>query len=519
MKKILSLVVIFALVLSVLAACTGNSGSAPAKGDNTNVKNDEKNAGKDDGLVELDLFINHSWYPVSSWKGAIAEAITEKTGVKLNVTVASDPQQLQLMLASGDLPDLIFTTRETRLETEELVYPWNELIEQYAPDFEIDPIRLGVNTAPDGNVYTVLNAYGTPEEWANNPYALGHDGNPGIAVREDILEELGNPSIDTLEDFVNVLDQVKNKYPDMTPLVMDIEWIKQYFQMQHGVPPHGTWYEENGQAYHKVMHPNMLDYYKFMNNLYRNGYVLAENFTFSNDQIDDEYAVSGRAFAHMHTVSRADANNAAAKKQGADYKFKMLSSVLTDKAVNIDSATGFSGVYITKNNSNPEKSIQFLKYLASDEGRELVMFGIEGEQWEWHEDGYPSFHYDVTDEEYINEQGLKWWYLYSDAIVEGLRGYVPGTMQTEALTEIKGITKYEPGLGLIRIPSDSDERVILDRLNEMIKNEEIKIYLAESEEAAEQAYANMLKLADDIGLNKLTDFADNMYQEKKQLFE
>ena len=37
----------------------------------------------------------------------------------------------------------------------------------------------------------ILNAFATPEEWESNPYALGSDGNPGIAVRQDILDELG----------------------------------------------------------------------------------------------------------------------------------------------------------------------------------------------------------------------------------------------------------------------------------------------------------------------------------------
>ena len=82
------------------------------------------------------------------------------------------------MIASGDLPDLIFTLREPRLENPDMSYPWNELIEKYAPDFEIDPVRLAVNTAQDGNVYTVLNAFATPEEWAEQPLCAGQRRQP-----------------------------------------------------------------------------------------------------------------------------------------------------------------------------------------------------------------------------------------------------------------------------------------------------------------------------------------------------
>ena len=226
--------------------------------------------------------------------------------------------------------------REPRLENPDLAYPWNELIEKYAPDFEIDPVRLAVNRAPDGNVYTILNSFATPEEWENEPYALGSDGNPGIAVREDILEELGITAIESIDDLLSAFEQVKANYPDMVPMTMDIDWIPQYFKMQFGIPPHSSWYEDDeGRLRYVLTHPRMLDFYKFMNGLYRNGYILAENFTYSNDRIDDEYAVSGRAFAHSHTVSIADVDNAALEKAGADFQFKTIPSVLTDEAINI----------------------------------------------------------------------------------------------------------------------------------------------------------------------------------------
>ncbi len=518
MKQSVHVLAILSLILVLLAACS-SGGNAPSERTPNNDSAIEDNGTGNEEIVELSLFINHSWYPVREWSGSIAEEITKRTGVKLNVTVAADGEQLPLMIASGDLPDMVFTVREPRLENPDMSYPWNELIEEYAPDFQLDQARVAVNTAPDGNFYTVLNAFATPEEWEQNPYALGNDGNPGIAVRQDIMDELGIASIETIDEFMAALEQVRNQYPDMVPLTMDIEWISQYFKMQFGIPPHSSWYEQNGQLKHVNTHPSMLDYYKFMNRLYRNGYILAENFTYSNDQIDDEYATTGRAFAHSHTVSVANADMAKAATQGHDLTFTMLPSTLTDEAYNLSTGTGFSGVYITKNNQNPEKSIEFLQFLASEEGKELVMFGIEGEHWNWHEDGYPEFHYDVNDAEYVNSEGLKWWYLYSDAIVEGLRGYVPGTQTTKALQEIKEITDYNPSIGMIKLQDGTNEKVIFDKIDEMVVNEEIKIYLAESEAAAEQAYQNMMRLAEDIGLNELESWATEEYQKVQELFE
>lgn len=507
------------MLTAILSACGSNSNSAnqTAQAGADNQASSSTDKGK---VTELSLFIDASWYPVKEWTGPIAEKITEKTGVKLNVMVATDDKQLPLMISSGDLPDLVFTYAHIdRLSDSKLSYPWNELIEQYAPDFKIDDTRIAIHTMDDGNFYTVRNSFVTQEEMEQNKYAIGSDGNPGIAVREDILEELGNPPIETIEDFMKVLGMVKEKYPDMIPLIMDKDWIEQYFLQQFGVEALlDGWYERDGKIDYAIRQPEILEFFKFMNSLYRNGYILGENFAYTNDQIDDQYALSGKAFAHSHTVSIADMNNIKAESDGNPYKYKMLPSSISDKSKIVSTGLGFAGTFITKKNKNPEASIKFLQYLASDEGKKLTMFGIEGEHWTWNEEGYPNLNYSPSDADFINNNGIKWWYLYNDGVMEGLQGYVPGTQKTEALLQRKEITTYKPEIGLIQTQPDSDEKTIKTKIDEMIKNEKVKIYLAESEEEAVANYETMIKNAEKIGLDRLVDWANDVYQKKKSLF-
>lgn len=521
------------LALTLLSACSkGSNGgganadsgaetnsAAPAdNGDSSKTANQPADTGE---VEELTLFIDAPWYPVKEWKGPIAEKITEKTGVKLKVTVATDDKQLPLMIASGDLPDLVFTYAQvSRLSDSKLSYPWNELIEKYAPDFEIDKTRIAIHTMDDGNFYTVRNAYATPEEWEANKYALGNDGNPGIAVREDIMKELGDPRIKSVDDFVKVLGMVKEKYPDLVPLIMDKEWMEQYWLLQFGVDAGlDSWFERDGKVDSILRHPNAPEFFKFMNSLYRNGFILAENFAHANDKIDDQYMTSGKAFAHSHTVSIADRDNIAIKAESGNFTVKMLPSALSDDAVTVSGGIGFAGTFITKNNKNPEKSIKFLQYLASDEGKKLTMFGIEGEHWTWNEEGYPNLKYSPSDAKFVEGNGIKWWYLYNDAVTEGLWSYVPGTQTTQALMEIKAITQYKPALGLIQTQPDSEERIIKTKIDEMVKTEKTKIYLAESEEEAMANFENMVENAENMGLQKLVDWANETYNKKKSLFE
>ena len=519
-KKALLVSLMVALVLSLLAACGNNNDGQPAS-TGTGTKTETETPAKSGEIKELSLFIDASWYPVKEWKGPVAEKITEKTGVKLNVTVATDDKQLPLMIASGDLPDLVFTYANIdRLSDSKLSYPWNELIEQYTPDFKIDKTRIAIHTMDDGNFYTVRNAFATQEEMAQNKYSVGSECNPVIAVREDILKELGNPAIDSLDDFVKVLGMVKEKYPDMVPLIMDKEWIEQYFLQQMGVEALlDGWYERDGKVDYAIRQPEMVEFFKFMNSLYRNGYILAENFAHTNDQIDDQYATSGKAFAHSHTVSVADADNIKIKNAGDSFTFKMLPSALSERTVSVSSGLGFAGTFITKKNKDPEASIKFLQYLASDEGKKLTMFGVEGEHWTWNEEGYPDLKYDSSDADFINSNGIKWWYLYNDGVTEGMLAYVPGAQKTQALMERKAFTVYKPELGLIQTQPDSEEKTLKTKIDEMVKNEKVKIYLAKSEEEAVANYESMVKNAEKIGLQRLVDWANATYQKKKDLFK
>lgn len=525
-KKAFVLSLAIVLVLVLLSACSkkadneGAASQSPTASQPASSAASDTKPQKNDEPVELSLFIDLSWYPVKEWKGPIADKITEKTGIKLKVTVATDDNQLPLMIASGDLPDLVFTyTNVTRLSDSKLSYPWNELIEKYAPDFKIDKTRIAIHTMDDGNFYTVRNAFATQEEMEQNKYAIGNDGNPGIAVREDLLPEIGMTSIQTLDDFTKALGLVKQKYPDMVPLIMDKEWIDQYFLQQFGVEANlDGWYERDGKVDYAIRQPETLEYFKFMNSLYRNGYITAENFAHPNDQIDDQYATSGKAFAHSHTVSVADKDNAKVENAGGSYTFKMLPSAITDKAISVSSGLGFAGTFITKQNKNPEASIKFLEYLASDEGKKLTMFGVEGEHWTWNDEGYPNLKYNPSDEEFVNTNGIKWWYLYNDGVTEGLLSYVPDTQMTKALMERKAFMVYKPQLGLIQTQPDSEEKTIKTKIDEMVKTEKVKIYLAKSEAEAIANYENMVKNAEKMGLQKLVDWANETYQKKKDLF-
>ena len=92
MRKLVSLLLTMAMALGMMAL----PGAAESADQNQEV-------------VELDFFLNITYLNATDFEDEIAQGITNATGVKLNMTRAKtgDSEQLNLMMASNDLPDLV----------------------------------------------------------------------------------------------------------------------------------------------------------------------------------------------------------------------------------------------------------------------------------------------------------------------------------------------------------------------------------------------------------------------------
>ena len=239
-KKLLALVLAAAMLTTLLTGCTDttegeDAGSQTAADAGTEAKDDsadkaaeggtetegEKSAAAGDA-VNLDLYLNFSWFPTDSWTGIIPEELTKNGGVYFDVTRTADDSQLGLMIASGDLPDVIFTDSEIdRLCDSNLCWSYDELIETYGIDWEPSSDRIAIAkshnaNADDDHYYTIIQNYNSAEDWAN--------ANESIVTvacgyyRKDIWEAMGSPAMNTKEDVFNVLKMVKEQYPDMIPI-------------------------------------------------------------------------------------------------------------------------------------------------------------------------------------------------------------------------------------------------------------------------------------------------------------
>lgn len=518
----------------ILAACSsGNEEPSPA-GDTpapaaseaaeaaSETAEDPQTAGD---VTTMTCFINHTWYWTDKFEGIIPEAITERTGVALDVTRAVDDKQLGLMIASGDLPELVYTSTELdRLSDPNLVYPYNELIAQHCPDWQPDNLRITNAKAfsGDDNYYFLLQNFNPASEWEQYP---GTSMVPTLAYRADLLEELGNPPMENLDDFVAVLGMVKEKYPDKIPLATSADrgWRMMVFRVWMGVGNADFIEMDDGSVVHFTSHPQYKEYCRFINSLYRQGYIDADNFSISESdtktlvQNAQCFAFTGYSQGEMYRFGEM------AKKVEPNAKI-MESKPLDTKGKYYINSIGWSGLAITKNCSDPEKAIKMMEYLFTDEGQKLGEWGREGIEWTMGDDGYPVFTEDwlsaSTDESTFYKK-------YNPAFFFGTSAAVEATGRIAVLPEdyravyqdFRPLMDYCPWMRYAEPKGDIEEKTILTKLTDLRDSNEVKVFLSASDEEFEKNYEEYIANARQIGVEQLEAFMTEGVADAKTLYQ
>ncbi|WP_338787232.1 extracellular solute-binding protein [Metabacillus sp. FJAT-53654] len=506
-KLLIILLTILSLVGSLLAGCSNNNSEETA------ATNQTKQGSSSDEPVELTMFVDATWYPFQEWKGEIPELITKATGVKPKITVATDPKQLSLMVASGDLPDIVLSFDFQLMSDGNISLPYNEIFPKYAPNVKFDPIKELVNTVDDGNYYAIRNDFSTEKEWKENPYA--HMMVPGLALRQDILKEIGNPEIKTLDDLDTVFEKVKQTHPDMTPLILNPNWTRQFFDAQFGATS-GGFADQDGKLVYYLRQPSVEKSMLYVNSLYRNGYVTSENFAYTNEGQTEEMMMSEKGFGYSWTYSGADRLNSSAK----DFKFVNVADPLSPNAKIYNTGVGGLGMYVTKNNKNIEATVKFLEYLYSDEGWKLAQWGVEGKDWVWNDKGYPEFKYDPQNMDTLKEKGVYWWGVPTESGVGmAISSFKEGSETTRQGEQYSKIIEFNPAIGMITPKVDSEESIIKNNIDEMVKTEITNVYLAPTEKEAIKAYDELIAKAEKIGMKDLEKWANSLYPDLKKNYE
>ena len=535
MKKSLCILLAMCMTGTMLAGC-GDNADTPSSSvggssqDSSKVSSEVSNAEVEKKLdpITMSLFIDHSWFWIDSFGGrTVDDEITRLTGISFDVTKAADDKQLQILIGSGSYPDIVYTGTTSlwpKLANSNVSYDWNSLIEQYAPDFPVSDIEIANATQPDGKFYTIYNAYSTPEEWASEPRMLPSNGTSTLHVRQDIMEALGNPKLETLDDLENVLGMVKEKYPEMDGILLGENlYGLPYFRYCFADPTGGTrlYYDENaGEVKYQVEAPEYKAALQYLNRLYRKGYITAESLIYQVEQYRQK-VYSGEAFAIVRSVTESQGANTAFKEAGFDtYKFVPVENLLSENPLYVNDSIGWSGTYITKSCKYPDRAIQLMSLMKSKEGQMLSEFGVEGVTYTIGEDGYPV----LTDEvkavkaesytKMVDTYGLACWNFGVSAATEAIFNWNP--KEPEILNTLQNVGKvmeFHPWFQFVLPVSGTDLRDTYSKIGTFVDEERFKLVAAESEDAFETGYAQMVKTCEDMCLGQVKAYVNEQYPE------
>lgn len=419
-RKVVSLMLVSAMVAGMLAGCGSDSGSS--KGGSSTETGSAAEASSSGETADDKSPITFEYFNADgkngNWDNPVAKAITEATGVTLDVSypVASQgdaKEDVALMIANDEYPDMIYAKGSaTDLYLAGALIDMTDLIEKYGPNIkkmygaEMEKLKWSQD---DPGIYQLSYA-------GVNQKTLTTGGS--CQIQWAALKENDYKYPKTLDEYEKMIKSYLAAHPktedglDMIGITMsasDWHWMITLGNpaglIADASPDNGQWIiDDEYNVHYKHVTDEEKEYFKWLCRMYNEG-ILDPNFA---TQTDDDYiakVASGRVVAITDAewhYSQCEATLVADGK--VDQTYVGLPVTLredqVEKALLYQGTTVGWGIGITKSCEDPVRAIKFLDYLCSDEGQILYHWGIEGENYFLDDNGQPY----RTDEEVAKAQ-------------------------------------------------------------------------------------------------------------------
>jgi len=311
MKKHTKMIMLAFVILLVLSACGSNSNSKTNSSTNAPTAKPQgaESTASTDGAATID--INAKYDPpveITAWRfteatyqyengDTIEDNIYTRTyeedlGIKLKyswtVPLEQFKQKLNVSIASGDLPDIMWVEAQQLAELTEndMILDLTELYEQYASPVAKEILQQDMkafNTAKIGGKLMAI------------PHTSSAvDGLPVLYVRTDWLTNLGLEEPKTMQDVIAIAEAFTKNDPDQngTDDTFGIAFTKTFLTDTHfgttgfmsGFHAYPTkWIEKDGQLAYGSIQPEVKQGLEVLQTLYKNG------------MMDKEFGVKDRA--------------------------------------------------------------------------------------------------------------------------------------------------------------------------------------------------------------------------------
>lgn len=378
------------LLISLLAACgsSGGSNNPPAgseKPANNDQQGKQQGTKKEEPAAPIKLqFLVPSYADVPNMEDEYWTEYQKRTNSELDVEWVPSGDydtKFDLVLASGNLPEIIVTTNITRPTLRQAIKQgafWD--LTEFLGDFSKYPNMLE-KSGPNVWTYMKLDGktYGIPR---NRPQI-----DLGIKMRKDWLDKLNLDVPTTLEEYTAALKQIVESDLDNNGKKDTIGIIGHGFLMADGDDTFSSafggldpFYNEEGGLVRNFLTPSYTSMVEWFRQLYADGILAKEFSTMKKTQAEEMYA-TGRAASYVRNIWRDYTWEQDIKKVQPEANVITLPPLQGPGGVTVSLASPtFGAFYISK--KVPEAKVwEILDYFertTTDELTDFNYYGIEG---------------------------------------------------------------------------------------------------------------------------------------------
>lgn len=401
LKKVLGLLLAVSMVMGSLAACGSNNKPQPNNNqgnvtEQTTTKTEEKQL--EGSLITEEpttftIFLNFNNMPFNSeWR--VWQEIAKKTNISLEGVISqsnsNEQEAFNLMVASGKLADIIGYVDASELEKlgrDGGILPLNDLIKEHAPNIQaaLDRDEKFRQTAVslDGNIYQIPKNQDliTAEFWW---------------IRQDWLTALNLEAPKTVDELYDVLTAFRNEDPNGNGIKDEVPLFD---RAGHKMPDEYLYlwdtslgfYPRDGKMTFEPLEENFKTGVENIVKWYKEGLIDPEIFTRGPKSRD--ILLSGNLGGMTHDWPSAGNYNTSLAESIPGFEMVAFAPPADQHGVIKERTERFPGVgwSISSLCEDPVTVIKFMDYFFTEEGSDLMNWGIEGETYTVNADGTKSF--------------------------------------------------------------------------------------------------------------------------------
>ncbi|SHF57521.1 putative aldouronate transport system substrate-binding protein [Caldanaerobius fijiensis DSM 17918] len=431
LKRTLIILLCLVFTISVFTACgSRQSSSGGTKGSSTSKGN------QSDRITEIKLPIVKEPLTLTYWTGMdpkmaatmkdygemkCYQELEKRTGIHikfLHPPMGQERDQFNLMMASNDLPDIIYYSWWSipggpgKALSDGSIIKLNDLIDKYAPNFkkllEENPDIKKQAELDDGTIFCF--------PFIRSAGAL-INANWGPQLRKDWLDKLGLQLPKTIEDWHNVLVTFRDRDPNGNGKKDEIPFTGRgsngqgILDLGNFAPAWGIlngFYMDNGKINYGPIQSAYKNFLKTMAQWYKEKLIDQDIATNDNKAFDYKITnnlagsyfglVAGNMGRYLNLMKPKEPNF---DLVGAPWPIGPAGKSYTTTNLNLKVMN--VGAAISSKNKHIKETVEWLDYAYSPEGHMLLNFGIEGQSYNM-ENGYPKY----TDIIFKNPNGLSY---------------------------------------------------------------------------------------------------------------